>query len=189
MTVSEFNLGKCLLLIPTPMAKHPHHKCSIEAWTLLQHFLAPLLTSQLRILFHRIWNSTRPRRALPSFWGTESRRGRKGPKSPWLIKILGKTDWGAGSSYTARLWLNGHYAPTWRWLHFCSTVPMWYMPCSETSEFAELCWHLLPLPISDRLVQSWTVEGAQHHLFTPAGSCLLRSACSAQTMVATDFCL
>lgn len=30
-----------------------------------------LLTSQLRILFHRIWNSTSPRRALPSFWGAE----------------------------------------------------------------------------------------------------------------------
>lgn len=26
------------------------------------------LTSQLRILFQRIWNSTSPRRALPSFW-------------------------------------------------------------------------------------------------------------------------
>jgi len=30
-----------------------------------------LLTSQLRILFHRIWNSTSPRRALPSFWTAE----------------------------------------------------------------------------------------------------------------------
>lgn len=30
-----------------------------------------LLTSQLQILFHRIWNSTSPRRALPSFWEAE----------------------------------------------------------------------------------------------------------------------
>lgn len=34
-----------------------------------------LLTSQLRILFHRIWNSTSPRRALPSFWGAEGQGG------------------------------------------------------------------------------------------------------------------
>lgn len=36
---------------------------------------ALLLTSQLRILFHRIWNSTSPRRALPSFWRAEGQGG------------------------------------------------------------------------------------------------------------------
>lgn len=39
-----------------------------------------VLTSQFRILFHKIWNSIRPKRALPSFWGTEESRKAIKPK-------------------------------------------------------------------------------------------------------------
>lgn len=42
-----------------------------------------LLTSQLRILFHRIWNSTSPRRALPSFWGAEGQGGQSSQERGW----------------------------------------------------------------------------------------------------------
>lgn len=62
--------GQALLQPPAWLSLHPAvpggvlHLCSTPCPLLL-------LTSQLRILFHRIWNSTSPRRALPSFCGAE----------------------------------------------------------------------------------------------------------------------
>lgn len=66
-----------------PLTLLPQEGCCPHA---VCHSALLLLTSQLRILFHRIWNSTSPRRALPSFWRAEG----QGESSQQMVWCKGK---------------------------------------------------------------------------------------------------